>query len=220
MGEIVLVHGAWGVPAVWDGVAGPLRERGHSVRTPELHRGSLAADTAAVQAEVDAAGGVAVVCGWSYGGAVITGLELGDGSRLVYLAAVVPDEGESTFELASSEPTLLAGAIVMGDDGTATIDPAQLDAALWADAPADVSAAAASLLRPQAVRPLTESPARQAWKTTPSTYVVCAKDEAIAPAVQRRLATRTSEVVEWDCSHSPMLSRPGDIVALLDDLAP
>jgi pimeloyl-ACP methyl ester carboxylesterase len=53
------------------------------VLTPELHRGSLAGDTAAVQAAVDELGGSAVVCGWSYGGAVITGLDLGAGSHLV-----------------------------------------------------------------------------------------------------------------------------------------
>jgi pimeloyl-ACP methyl ester carboxylesterase len=189
------------------------------VLTPELHRGSLAGDTAAVQAAVDELGGSAVVCGWSYGGAVITGLELGAGSHLVYVAAFVLDDGESVMDLAMSVPSLLGTGIVPQDDGTAIIDPEIIDAALWADAPAEVAAAAREKLRPQAFAVMGETQPRQAWKSIQSTYVLCSKDEALAPEVQRRLAARTGEVVEWDASHSPMLSRPADMVAVLDKLA-
>lgn len=219
MGNVVLVHGAWGGPWCWEQVQAGLESRGHAVRAPELHRGDLAGDTAAVQAEVDGLGGAAVVCGWSYGGAVITGLELGAGSHLVYLTAFMLDEGESVLGLAMDEPTLLAEAIVPADDGTASLNPDLIDAALWADAPADLARSAAARLRPQAMAPMTAPAARQAWKSTPSTYIVCAKDEALAPSIQRRMAQRAGAVVEWDCSHSPMLSRPGELVDLLDGLA-
>ena len=219
MGNVVLVHGGWGGGWCWERVAPGLRDRGHTVLTPDLHRGSLAADTAAVQEAVDGYGGPTVVCGWSYGGAVITGLELGPASHLVYLTAFVPDANESCASAIATAPSLLGSAIRPQDDGTAVIDPTLVDAALWADAPADVAAAARQRLVPQAVAGFTESPARQAWKTVPSTYVLCTQDQAITPDLQRRMAERCREVVEWDCSHSPMLSRPADVVALLDKLA-
>lgn len=53
----------------------------------------MTADTAAVQAAVDRLAERPLVLGHSYGGSVITGLR-GVG-RLVYLAAFVPDAGES-----------------------------------------------------------------------------------------------------------------------------
>jgi pimeloyl-ACP methyl ester carboxylesterase len=83
-------------PADSDLVAARLRERGITVAAPELHRGSLAADTRTVQEVVDALT-PAVVLGHSYGGSVITGLT--GAAHLVYLAAFVPDAGESAASL-------------------------------------------------------------------------------------------------------------------------
>lgn len=50
-----------------------------------------------------------------------------------------------------------------------------------------------------------------AWKTVPSTYVVCTQDQAIHPDVQRVLAGRCTYVEQIDASHSPMLSMPGRV---------
>jgi pimeloyl-ACP methyl ester carboxylesterase len=56
---------------------------------------------------------------------------------------------------------------------------------------------------------------RQAWRDTPSTYVVCALDRAVDPVVQRRMARRCTTAVEWPVSHSPYLSRPAEVAALI-----
>ena len=50
-------------------------------------------------------------------------------------------------------------------------------------------------------------------------YVVCTDDQTIAPDSQRKMATNATHVVEWDTSHSPMLSRPELVADLLADLA-
>ncbi|MCX6471415.1 MAG: glutamine--fructose-6-phosphate transaminase (isomerizing), partial [Corynebacteriales bacterium] len=47
-----------------------------------------------------------------------------------------------------------------------------------------------------------------AWRTIPSTYVVCTDDRAVGPGYQRALATRTSDTVELTASHSPFFSQP------------
>jgi pimeloyl-ACP methyl ester carboxylesterase len=58
-----------------------------------------------------------------------------------------------------------------------------------------------------------------AWKSIPSTYVVCTDDRTIAPESQRMMAANADAVVEWDTSHSPMLSRPDLVADLLAELA-
>jgi len=221
MGNIVLVHDAWGGAWCWDAVAPELRGRGHEVRTPELHRGSLAGDTAAVQADVDELAGPAVVVGWSYGGMVITGLELSPGSRLVYVAAFMADDGETPFELGTRVSTALNEVIQPNEDGTVSLvgNGTAIDDALWADAPAAEAARARAALRPQAIAALTEPPGRIAWKDVPSAYLLCRQDRALHPDTQRAFAARASEVVEWDASHSPVLSRPAELAVLLDKLA-
>ena len=62
-------------------------------------------------------------------------------------------------------------------------------------------------------------PRRQGWKDTPSTYVVCARDRAIDPAVQRMMARRCTASQEWPTGHSPFVACPRRLVALLRGLA-
>jgi pimeloyl-ACP methyl ester carboxylesterase len=223
MANIVLCYGGWGGQWSWDLVAPELRRLGHEVRTPDLPLETLAGDTAAVQAAVDELGGPVLVAGWSYGGMVITGLELPVGSHLVYIAAFMPDEGESLDAIVSgSPPSPFLQVLQFNEDGTVTVPADKATEPLWPDAPADVAARAATAVasRAQAVGTMSELPERIAWKSTPSTYLLCTKDQAILPEDQRRMATHATEIVEWDCSHSPSLARPAELVALLDALAP
>lgn len=62
------------VPEHFSLVAERLPTAGTDVVAPELHRGSLAADTAAVQSVSDSLREPPIVLGHSYGGSVITGL--------------------------------------------------------------------------------------------------------------------------------------------------
>jgi len=72
--NVILVHGMWHQPAHLSLLTHELRESRIRVISPQLHRGSLAADTAAIQDAVDASAVAPVVVGHSYGGSVITGL--------------------------------------------------------------------------------------------------------------------------------------------------
>ncbi|MEV8527373.1 alpha/beta fold hydrolase [Streptomyces sp. NPDC052000] len=117
-----------------------------NVLPPELHRGSLLADTEAVQAVVDAMEEPPLVLGHSYGGSVITGLT--GAVYLVYLAAFVPAEGESAASLGGST-RLLASSIVHDGDGLTHVDSAAAVELFYADAPVEHATWAASLLRPR-----------------------------------------------------------------------
>jgi pimeloyl-ACP methyl ester carboxylesterase len=152
-------------------------------------------------------------------GMVITGLELPPGSHLIYLCAFMPDEGESATLLNLRHPGDVM-TVVQGDDaGNMFLAGDEIDEMVWADAPPDVAIAACASLRPQALQTMLDTPARAAWRDTPSTYVITRQDRTLNTELQREMAQRATHVVEWDTSHSPMLSRPDLIVGLLDGLA-
>ncbi|MFE7459571.1 alpha/beta fold hydrolase [Streptomyces sp. NPDC057554] len=221
MGEgagAVLVHGLYHRPEHFAEVAAGLRAEGIAVAAPELHRGSLAADTAAVQAAVDALGEPPILLGHSYGGSVITGVR---GARhLVYVAAFVPDEGESAAALGGATPQLRDAVVPAADGpgGTTRLHPGRAADVLYGDCPGPLAARAVGLLRSQAPGCGRGVPAHHSWKRTPSTYVVCARDRAIDPALQRTLAARCTDVRTWGTGHSPFVSRPALLVGLVREL--
>ena len=103
---------------------------------------------------------------------------------------------------------------------TSPSDGDTLDEVLWGDAPEDLTAKARSSLRSQSLRSFMESPERIGWRTTASTFVVGRHDRVFHASLVRKMADRASTVVEWDTSHSPVLSQPDLVVQLLAELDP
>ncbi|MEU6617544.1 alpha/beta hydrolase [Streptomyces parvus] len=212
MPTVVLVHGLYHRPAHFEAVAQRLRSSGAGAVAPELHRGSLAADTEAVQAVVDSLDEPPLLLGHSYGGSVITGVR---GARhLVYLAAFALDAGESAAALGGASAQL-RDAIRPEPDGSTSLPPDRAADVLYHDCLEPLAARAVGLLRPQAPGCGRGVPAHHSWKDTPSTYVVCGQDRAIDPALQRTMASRCTEVREWETGHSPFVGQPELLVEFL-----
>ncbi|CAM5590568.1 Alpha/beta hydrolase OS=Streptomyces alboniger OX=132473 GN=CP975_02650 PE=4 SV=1 [Streptomyces alboniger] len=215
MAAVVLVHCLYHRPEHFALVAERLRTAGTQVVVPGLHRGSLPADTAAVQAGIDSQPEPPTVLGHSYGGSVITGVR---GARhLVYLAAFVPDVGESAATLGGASPQL-QDAINSEPDGSTSLHPDRAADTLYNGCPGPLAAWAVGLLRTQASGCGRGIPERHSWKHSPSTYVVCAQDRAIDPGLQRKMASRRTDVREWQTGHSPFVGQPDLIVELLQEL--
>ncbi|WP_405864116.1 alpha/beta hydrolase [Streptomyces sp. NBC_00005] len=215
MAAVVLVHGLYHCPEHFAVVAERLRTAGTHVVVPELHRGSLPNDTAAVQAAIDSLHEPPIVLGHSYGGSVITGLR--GAGHLVYLAAFVLDAGESAASLGGASPQLL-DAISPKPDGSTSLHPDRAVDVLYGDCPEPLAAWAVGLLRAQAPGCGRGVPEHHSWKHTPSTYVVCGQDRAIDPGLQRKMASRCTDVREWQTGHSPFIGQPDLIVELLQEL--
>ncbi|WP_128436481.1 alpha/beta hydrolase [Streptomyces cyaneus] len=215
MAAVVLVHGLYHRPEHFAVVAERLRTTGTDVVVPELHRGSLLADTAVVQAVIDALHEPPLVLGHSYGGSVITGVR--GAGHLVYLAAFVPDVGESAASLGGASPQL-QDAINPEPDGSTSLHPDRAVATLYGDCPDPLAAWAVGLLRAQAPGCGRGVPERHSWKHISSTYVVCAQDRAIDPGLQRKMASRCTGVREWQTGHSPYIGQPDLVVELLQEL--
>jgi len=210
--EVVLVHGLWHQPGHFNRLAHSLRRHGATVHVPRLHRGSLAADTAAVQEVVDLCQVPPVVLGHSYGGSVITGLERV--SHLVYLAAFVPAAHESGALLGGGG-ALVNDAVVCNNDGTTSISPGLARAVLYGDCTEADSTWATALLVPQQPGHGRGVPSRTAWQGTESTYVLCEEDKALDPGLQERMARRCTTTVSLESSHSPFISRPVQLAELV-----
>lgn len=214
--EVVLVHGLWHQPAHFGRLADVLRRQGITVHVPPLHRGSLAADTAAVQEVVDVCVEPPVVLGHSYGGSVITGLERV--GHLVYVAAFVPASGESGALLGGAG-ALVNHAVQQNDDGTTSIKPEMAGDVLYADCTAAESAWATALLVRQRPGHGRGVPERIAWNSTESTYIVCLEDKALDPALQQRMGGRCSTTLRITSSHSPFISRPVELAETITGIS-
>jgi len=220
---VVLVHGAWHGAWCWDKVVALLEKQGVAVETFDLPLTSFDDDVAATTAVLDRIDGDVVLCGHSYGGAVITNAgNRANVAQLVYLTAFACDAEEfpaATAADADLPATDLASAFVIADDGTATIAPQFIVEGFYHDCDPQDAADATARLRPIHMSCFTTPVGRPAWKTKPSTYVVCTEDRAIHPALQRHMAARCASTVDLDTAHSPFLNRPEAVADLLAGLA-
>ena len=232
---VVLIHGAWHGAWCWDRVVALLETAniptvavdlpGHGASTEPL--GDLYTHTAYVRDLLDGIDGPIVLCGHSYGGAVISEAAAGVDTvhHLVYLCAIVPDVGEllgtamPDADTAARGGPELTAAMQVHDDGTMTLDIDTALPAFYADCAEDDITFARKQLGAHSAASFGQPLRAAAWHDIPSTYVVCTEDRAIDPAFQRALATRTTTSVEWPTSHSPFFSRPDLVADLLAGLA-
>src|SRR5271167_1873862 len=140
--NVVLVHGAFADGSGWRRVADILGKDGYTVSVVQEPLTSLADDVAATRRVLDLQQGPTILVGHSYGGVVIT--EAGNAPNvvgLVYIAAFIPDKGESAV-------SLLSQAAPANNDMRATKDDfLYLDpAAFPADFAADLAPAQASFM--------------------------------------------------------------------------
>ena len=212
----VLVHGLWHGPDAWDAVRTGLDARGIDSVAVELPMQSLDGDAAVVRSALDAAG-PAVLVGHSYGGAVITVAGEHPAVRaLAYIAAFVLDATESISRVAPEADvpaTDLGSALRFSDDGAQVLlDPHRGRAILYGDTPAEIADTALSRLRPVSRALFSARPAATAWRRRPGVYAICTLDRCVAPDLQRIMAARVGEQIEWRSDHSPAAAHP-DLVA-------
>jgi pimeloyl-ACP methyl ester carboxylesterase len=213
MTSYLLVHGAWHGAWCWEPVQALLPDA-VAIDLPSNHiaGASFTDDVHAVREALDGMSDV-VLCGHSYGGAVITEAGAHDNvAHLVYLTAFALDIGETTIANAAPEapPVAMSGALRF--EGTdVVVDPDLAVQSFYADCPNPP----VDRLVPHSLRAFEIGVAAAAWKDKPSTYVVCTQDQAIHPDVQRFFAGRCTSTVELPASHSPMLSMPDRVAEIL-----
>jgi pimeloyl-ACP methyl ester carboxylesterase len=222
---VILVHGGNGTPEMWDPVVTELDARGVRSIAADLPTAlridATLADDAECVRQLAFAESSTVLCAHSWGGSVITeaGCGLEGLAHLVYIAAFVPDRGETTAAWGGKRLLESAAPMTFRDDGTMVIstwpglvnrryDGAAVQRMRAWPAPRPFVASAA-------VTPLTEA----AWRQVPSTYVLASRDTVLHPDTQREMAARTTRVIEMDSDHAVMAVFPKEIADLLASLA-
>jgi pimeloyl-ACP methyl ester carboxylesterase len=223
MSTVVLVHGAFHGAWCWELVEAGLNERDIETITPELPFTGIVDDAAAARKAIDDVADPVVVCGHSYGGRVISRAASGHPGveHLVYLAAV---QAKDAMRDDGSEPTGVMTTFRTTDDGRLFLDGDTAAPYFLHDCDPTIAQGWVAQLRSMEVGPMVALPADapqlpSAFLDIPSTYVVCTEDRIIDSDVQRAMARNANNVIELVSGHSPMLSQPDRVVALLADLA-
>ncbi|HWB78900.1 MAG TPA: alpha/beta fold hydrolase [Nannocystaceae bacterium] len=223
---IVLVHGAWMGAWAWDEVAPLLEARGHATHVVELPahgddptaatEASLAGYRDTVVAVLDGLDEPAAVVGHSMGGMVISEVAQARPqaiSELVYVAALLPQSGQSLLDLAMTDPdAITAMHLVDNGDGTASIDPAAIGAVFCGDCDDAHVQTIVERTKPEPFMPLV-TPAMlddAAFGSVRSTYVYTEMDVAVSFAAQQAMvaATPVDDTRSLATAHSPFFSQP------------
>lgn len=220
--SVVLVHGGFVDGAGWESVHRILTKDGYDVRIVQNPTLNLAGDVAATRQIIAQADGPVVLVGHSYGGVVIT--EAGNDpkvTKLVYITAFAPDEGESVASLIKDPPP---GApvppILPPQDGFLFLDKAKFAASFAADVEPGKARFMADSQVPWGVDALAGAVSHPAWRIKPSWYLVATEDRMIPPAAQRLMAQRAgATVTESPGSHAIYVSRPDVVAAIIKDAA-
>ena len=218
--NVVIVHGAFADGSGWGDVADILVKDGYMVSVVQEPLTSLADDVAATKRVLDLQKGPTLLIGHSYGGVVIT--EAGNAPNvvgLVYIAAFIPDQGESAVGLLSQAPAANKDMRATKDDFL-YLEPA----AFAADFAADVPPAQANFMahsQPMLAKVAGGAPVTvAAWHQKKSWALVATGDNNINPDLERSMAKRAgSETIEVPASHAVYLSKPNEVARLIERAA-
>jgi pimeloyl-ACP methyl ester carboxylesterase len=216
--SVVLVHGAFVDGSGWRAVHDQLTKEGYEVLVVQNPTTSLADDVAATKRAIANAAGAVILVGHSYGGAIIS--EAGNDPKvagLVYVAAFVPDQGESVASLTrdpppgAPQPPLLPPA-----EGFLIIDKSKFAAAFAADVDAMTAKFMADSQPGWGLSAVGGVVGEAAWKKKPSWYLVAMEDHMIPPPLQATMARRAgATVVEVKASHAVMVSQPAAVADII-----
>lgn len=224
---VVLLHGAFADGASWSEVTSRLQRDGYTVVAPAVPLRGIASDTAYLKGVLDTISGPKVLVGHSYGGALVSQLAGTAGVKsLVYVAAFVPQAGETLGALNSQYP----GSEIGPDTTNAISYPGGVDLVMKpesfrrvfaADLPARQAAVLGASQRPVNAAVFDEKIPTGAPAALPKYAVIPTGDHAIAPAAERFMADRAhaTTVEVAGASHLVALSQPGTVTRVIEQAA-
>jgi pimeloyl-ACP methyl ester carboxylesterase len=240
--QFVLVHGSFHGAWCWEHLIPLLERRGHHVIAPNLpgsgddpaplENADLDSYATRIAGVIDGLPGRIVLVGHSMGGIVSSQVAERRPHRLAavaYINGLLFRSGEGLVSFLNEhahlgvEDLVLKNMKVAEDGVTATFPEEAASKVFYNTSPPALAAWAASRLQPQRMQvyhdPLTLTP--EHYGSVPRFYVEGLQDNAVSIAYQRAMTGRTSceRVFTLDCDHSPFLSMPEALAAILDEVA-
>lgn len=216
--NIVLVHGAFADGSSWAKVIPLLQAKGYDVIAVQNPLTSLADDVAAARRAIAQMNGPVLLVAHSYGGMVIT--EAGKDPKvagLLYVAALVPEEGQSANDVNAAMPTTgVEKEFRVSPEGFVSLSEKAINEHFVPDAsPVERKIIYATQV-PLAASAGDEKVHSPAWKTKPSWFIVAAQDGVINPDLERYKAKLIkATTLELTSGHVPMISQPNKVTAFI-----
>ena len=218
--SVVFAHGLWADGSCFSKVIPALQAEGHQVVSAQNGLDTLEGDVAAVTRALGRVSSPAVLVGHSYGGTVITAAGTDDRvAGLVYIAALAPDEGETSQSLQEQFPVtdifshieIADGRIWMLPSGIGCFAgdlPEQEQRLVWATQGVPDAGLFNQKLH------------GTAWRSKPSWYIVANNDRTVQPDLERFVAKRMgAHTYDVDSSHVAMLSHPDFVLDVIREAA-
>jgi len=220
--NIVLVHGAFADGSCWSKVIPLLLAKGYDVVAVQNPLTSLADDVAAVKRTISQIDGPLLLVAHSYGGMVIT--EAGNDPKvagLLYVAALVPEEGQNANAVNASMPTTgIEKEFKVSPDGFVFLSEKAVNQHFAQDASPEERNLIYATQVPLAASAGEEKVNNPAWKTKPSWFIVAAQDKVINPDLERFKAKLiNATTIELNSSHVPMITQPNKVADFIIEAA-
>ncbi len=217
---IVVVHGALIDGSSWRGVYDVLTRDGYRVRIVQQPLTGLDEDVAATKRVLDQLDGPVILVGNSYGGSIIT--VAGSDPKvkaLVYVAALQPDVGESSAEVAPPKKQA-TNDLRPTKDGFIFLDLEKFAADVGADLPKATADFMARSQMPIFGAAFGTKLTVAAWRDKPSYAIVATEDRALDPAIAQRMANRAgSKVTFLKGGHLIFISQPRAVARVIETAA-
>jgi pimeloyl-ACP methyl ester carboxylesterase len=207
--SIVFAHGLWADGSCFSKLIPTLQAEGHEVLSTQNSLDTLEGDVAAVKRALGRVSSPAILVGHSYAGTVITAAGTDDRvAGLVYIAALAPDESETSQSQQAKFPTTDIFSHIEIADGRIWLRPDGIEY-FAGDLPEPEQNLVWATQGVPATDLFDQKVAGTAWRSKPSWYIVAKNDRTVHPDLQRFAAKRMGATVrEVDSSHVPMLSNP------------
>jgi len=220
--NVVLVHGAFADGSGYKALYQVLTKKGYQVTIVQNPLSSLEDDVRATQLALDKQDGPTILAGHSWGGTVIT--EAGNHPKvaaLVYIAALQPDNGETSIQwLQTAPPAPENGVLPPDEKGIAYYDKAKFHQGFAADISKEdadfMFASQGAFYAKGFTTPITHA----AWRDKPAYGVIATEDKSITPEIQHAMYKRSNtKITEVKGSHVIFLSQPEKVANVIIEAA-
>jgi pimeloyl-ACP methyl ester carboxylesterase len=214
--SIVFAHGLWADGSCFSKVIPALQADGHQVVSAQNSLDTLEGDVAAVTRALGRVSSPAILVGHSYGGTVITAAGTDDRvGGLVYIAALAPDEGETSQSLQEQFPVTDIFAHIEIADGRIWMLPSGIGF-FAGDLPEQEQKVVWAAQGVPAADLFNQKLPGTAWRTKPSWYIVANNDRTVQPDLERFVAKRMgAHTYDVDSSHVAMLAQPDFVLDVI-----
>ena len=214
--SIVFAHGLWADGSCFSKVIPALQADGHQVVSAQNSLDTLEGDVAAVTRALGRVSSPAILVGHSYGGTVITAAGTDDRvAGLVYIAALAPDEDETSQSLQEQFPVTDMFSHIEIADGRIWMLPSGIGC-FAGDLPEQEQRLVWATQCVPAADLFNQKLDGTAWRTKPSWYIVANNDRTVQPDLERFVAKRMgAHTYDVDSSHVAMLAQPGFVLDVI-----